>query len=251
MKEYLLQQFSLVSRPERSVLDAICLLDQKRVFTTVFDVLKRDVIPRYNEKHQPITQPSAQEPTRVRRYSEQKQISLARERSFDEALASWARQFNLTEDLSDGGECLRWALDFGTACCVGEPSLPKSVRPQQRNPPFPLGMLECLPYPRKETFGTWYKRAKPCMRRAYDQIKASSESRESRQRNPDRYFWFVLNVCGGEPPSRIALQLSLPENQGWRRRDVTDDAIRKGIEVVISELGLKRKVRAKNNSKLG
>jgi hypothetical protein len=252
MKEYLLQQFSLVSCPERSVLDAICLLDQKRVFTKVFDALKRDVIPGYNAKHQRITQPSAQEQTQIRRYSEGKQISLALERSFHEALSSWARQFNLTEDLRGGGPCLQWALDFGHACCMGDRRYPEALgssKQVQQSPPYPLGLLEYLPDPTEESFTAWYERAKPHMRAYYRQIKADSQRRVSGQRNPDRYLWFILSVCGEWSFSKIADELSLPKNRKWTFRPVSDDAVRKGVHTVISELGLDRKVRRKNVSK--
>lgn len=231
---------SQTENAQRGVLRAILSLHSAGIFTALLADLYESVEPVYVVLNSPIEEPLFGAPVEARPSPIGSYIQASRGRDrrreeFETALRRWAARFRLTCDLTESGECLPWALEFGRALCRGEQidTSPSRV-PGRMRPPGGWVQLDD-PDPEKETFLAWLDRIKPALRVHYSAERKRQRTRpfpDPAKRNPDHYRWFVLQVCGGRSLSEIAdmLRISLQE-----------DAVRKGIKSVRMMLGVNRK----------
>ena len=232
LQAYLGAQFEPISSGARAVCDAILFLHEKRILTEILGSLSSDVLPRH-QSHEAVLDSSAGSSS-PEPYSQRSQTLRKAQLHFDEALCLWARRFRLTDDMTHYGAIFPWALQFGRACCFGRPHLPGGPRPLSTSP------MPIVASPRAdETFPEWAKRIRPELREWYKGVRANERavSEPPRQRNPDRYQWFVLHVCGGLTSKKIAERVSLEDmRKAAHRDDISQDGIRKGIDIVRAEL---------------
>jgi hypothetical protein len=102
--------------------------------------------------------------------------------------------------------------------------------------PPPWGWPIDAPNPEEERFSQWVKRIRPELRKWYSDTREQQRSRsypDPAKRNPDHFKWFVLSVCAGLGPSKIAEILKMPA--------ADESTVRKGIMSVRQALGLTRK----------
>lgn len=237
------------SAAQFGVLKAIQELHRKKLFTKVLNELKRTVFPKYrallerDEDEHDVLDPSLYLPARrssglgsysSSAHNDATQKRKAAGREFEEALIKWARQFRLTCDQTDSGECPAWILDYGRNCCASNSVLPRL------NPPDPIQMHPpggpSLPAPLKgEQFPKWRSRINHFLRGYYVWARRFPLARPYRdpfKRKPDHYRWFVLSVCEGLSASEIADRLHL---------ETGSDTVRKGVKSVSLALSGRRK----------
>jgi hypothetical protein len=218
---------------QRGVIDAILVLHDDGIFRTVLYALWAKWIVINNPREAPVFGPPPDPP----RYASSRVIQ--RHNEFEAALREWAQRFRLTQDLTRSGECFPWALDFGRAVCADKPFAPSAhyVKGVKMPPPGDWVSLN-RPKP-DENFSDWEKRIRPSLKAWYKKCTRQIP-KQSRQKNPDRYKWFVLHVCGDGSYDQIALSMSaIRAHRTWA---VTGEAVRKGIETVRTELEVIRKV---------
>lgn len=238
---YLTQQFHPVGAVERGVIDAILALHQQGIFTEVLDALGADVKPKYADLNRRELERNDLG------FSSYQALSSAHDQAriiFDTSLTAWSRQFRLTQDSSQQGQSLQWALQFGQAWCLGVAAYP-SIPGRESTRKVWLPLKGGWPDPAREKFSIWEKRIKPSLRAWYDEVRNDQRSKISRQRNPDRYKWFVLAVCARYSYARITERMTksdVVDSVHRKTKLVSESAVAKGISKVCEELGIVRKV---------
>ena len=224
-------------KAQRGVIEAILGLNQEGIFRAVLDHLLDCVYPMYLVLNSPILEePTFGPPPDPPRYAPHRAIRFQQHEDFENALRKWAQRFRLTRDLTETGECLPWALDFGRALCSGK-SVVLSSEPHigQEMPP-PGGWLRVgEPNTLTETRGVWLHRIKTELKEHYAAAHKRQRARpyaDPAKRKPVHYRWFVLAVCGDCTPGNVAKTLNV---------ELQDDAVRKGIRSVSKMLGVNRK----------
>jgi hypothetical protein len=167
-------------------------------------------------------------------YVENRRKSQLKHAAHEDGLREWAGRFHLTNDLSENGERLTWAIDFARALCAGKHYDPPE--PSRGQGPPPMGpWYRLTPNPTKESRSDWERRIRPTLRQWYEAERKRQRSKSypnPAKRKPDHYRWFVLYVCARYSYNGIAELLGIP---------VQPDAVRKGVGSICLALDLKRK----------
>lgn len=227
---------------ERGIVDAILGLDNDAIFREPLNDLRRSVYPKYIALDLPLVEgpafPALSPGCDIPQYAPYRAIRSQRHGEYESALQEWARRLRLTHDLTETGECLPWALEFGRALCSDRRVAVSSSPGVRGNMPPPGSWVRVdQPNPLLETRADWIRRIKPALIEHYSAVRKVQRARpyaDSAKRNPGHYRWFVLAVCGGRKPQEILDLLTLPPDMG-------PDTIRKGIKSVCRALGLERK----------